>query len=202
MSTRSRAARCPTVPNGQMSRSLKACARLDLPEVFEIVIPERHVPRQAVDPPRINHFVAWSQFRRLCAGDELGEISMAGSATVRYRLVDDPGQGGVGELEAHLLAGLSTESVIGPLSLFEQTAGRKPQAASGCPAHADQDDRTAGVVDQAAGRPERRAASSAGRGSLRRNDPGPADDGNPPEPVEGIPHPVLALSGTHRRFLD
>src|SRR5207249_8956015 len=94
MSTTSSAALCPTVPTGQMSRSLKACARLDLPEVFEVVIPESHVPRQAVEPPRLNHFVAWSQFRRLCAGDELREISMAGSAAVRYRLMDNPGQGG------------------------------------------------------------------------------------------------------------
>src|SRR5256885_15257891 len=84
MSTTSSAALCPTVPTGQMSRSLKACARLDLPEVFEIVIPERHVPRQAVEPPRLNHFVAWSQFRRLCAGDELREISMAGSRSEEH----------------------------------------------------------------------------------------------------------------------
>src|SRR2546429_462736 len=202
MSMTSSAALCPTVPTGQMSRSLKACARLNLLEILEVVVPERHVPRQAVEPARLNHFVARSEFRRLCAGDELREISMAGSATVRHGLMDDPGQSGVGELEAHLLAGLSTESVIGPLSLFEQTARRKPHTASGFPAHADQDDRTAGVVDQAAGRPERRAAGSAERGIIRRSDPGPTDDGDPPESVEGIPHPVLALSGTHRRFLD
>src|SRR5437660_1400485 len=202
MSTTSSAALCPTVPTGQIRRSLKACARLNLLEILEVVVPECHVPRQAVKPPRLNHFVARSEFRRLCTGDELREISMTGSAAVRYRLMDDPGQSGVGELEAHLLAGLSTESVIGPLALFEQTAGRKPHAVSGFPAHADQDDRTAGVVDQAAGRPEWRAASSAERGITEGTAPGLTDEGTAPEPVEGIPHPVLALSGTHRRFLD
>src|SRR5207247_3552324 len=122
MSTTSSAALCPTVPKGQMSRSLKACARLDLPEVFEVVIPESHVPRQAVEPPRLNHFVAWSQFRRLCAGDELREISMAGSAAVRYRPMDNPGQGGGGEREADVVAGRVKGGVMRSLAVLRQPA--------------------------------------------------------------------------------
>src|SRR2546425_4243240 len=199
MSTTSSAALCPTVPTGQIRRSLKACARLDLLEVFEVVVPEHHVPREGVEPPRLEHLVARLEFRGLRTGDELGEVSMAGPAAVRHRLVDDPCQRGVGQLEAHFLSDLPTEPVIRPLSALEQPARRKPRAAPGLPPDADEDDGPASIVDQATGSPKRRAASSTECGIVRWSDPGTTDDGNPTKPVEGVPHPILALSGTHRR---
>src|SRR6267378_1794180 len=132
----------PRAPPGQKSRSLKACARLDLLEVFEVIVPERHVPRQGVEPSCLDHLVVRLEIRGSRPDDELGEVAMAGPVSVRHCL-----------------------------------------------------------VDQAARGPERRPGSSAECGIIRWSDAGPTDDGDPTEPVEGVPHPVLALSGTHRCFL-
>src|SRR6267378_5834956 len=131
MSTTSSAALCPTVPTGQMSRSLKACARLDLLEVFEVVVPERHVPRQGAEPSGLDHLVVRLEFRGSRTDDELGEVAMAGPVSIRDRLVDDPCQRRVGKFEAHFLADFPAQSVVGPLSRLEQPARSKPRAARG-----------------------------------------------------------------------
>ena len=123
---------------------------------------------------------------------------MAGPAAVDHRLMDDPRQRGFGDLEVHFLADLPTQSVVGFLSSFEQAAWRKPRALHGLPPDPDEDDGPAGVVDQATSSPERRAASAAECRILRWSEAGATDDRDPTEPVEGVPHPILALSGTHR----
>ena len=121
---------------------------------------------------------------------------MADLATVRHRLVDDTGQDRIHQLEAHLLSNLAAEPSVRGLAGLEQPAGREPPIPRQ-PPDLYEHDVSAAIMDEAAGRPERRSTLPAKGRIVRCRHARPTEDRDATELREGVGHPILALSGTH-----
>jgi hypothetical protein len=116
--------------------------------------------------------------------------------------VDDPGQDRLFELEADFLPHLPSKAVVGPFPAFEQPTGGEPLATLRLGLDPDEDDGPAVIVHQTARGPERCTTADPEGSILRSRDPGPNNDGDATETGEGVAHPILAFSRTHRNTED
>src|SRR5439155_7894013 len=175
--------------------SLKACALANLREILEIVVAEGHVLREVGEPARLDDLMSGLEVAGSRAGDELREVSVAGAGTIGHRFMDDPGQCRFRQLDADLLAHLSSEAVVGPLPAFEESPGSEPWPSLRCRLDADEDDRPAAVMDQSTRGPEGSPTADLESGILRRGDPRARHDRDAAESGEGVAHAVLHSPG-------
>src|SRR5690348_3736258 len=126
MSTTRSAGLGPTVSTCHPGDSLKGCGPDQSREIGDVVVTERQVWRQALEPACFEDVRTRTRLDGRDPPDELREVAVAHPASVGKRLLENAGEDRLQHLQAHLLVHLAAKSVHRGLPLLQATAGSDP----------------------------------------------------------------------------